>query len=497
MFWLFDTNLKNVRKLMASGDLHAACEIARQSGCLAGFFAGKTGPRLLNLLVERANRFASKGDLQAAWQDLNDAVSVAGAENWDRLAREQTRLIEATVANAEENLLQGEFGDASKAIRNLRSRRIADRRIDAIERICNLAQEARVLAEAGRWRDSTARLQMARELRPDLAFFDARIRANEQQEAVVRNLTNQLCTALTVSDWNGVRECSGKILQVAPRCQVALDARERCDSHYSGTSESKHMISGEETPVSSGDTVYRVDDRDTRPNFFSSRRPLPAADEADEERAPETFPESAPVGPRSFMLWIDGVGGFLVCTRQQVTIGRSGSNSEADIPIHADIRRKQLAIRRVGDGFVALPIDSKGEITATSGRPGILRDGQLLDLGAGLVLKMHQPLSLGNSLRIDVVSRHRTDPWADSILLLGNAILLGNSPRHHVQSPKLADEFMIFRRGSEIFLRLPGVHELDGEFHEGDIPVERNCRIVSDNFSATVEIIGSADTNHV
>jgi hypothetical protein len=494
MFWLFDKNLRDVRKLMALGELHSACDIALQTGCLSGFFAGRTGARLVNLLVDRANKALSQGDVHAAWQDLNDAVSVSRAPDRDRLAREQTRLIEATIASAEESLTRGQFGEAARAIRNFRTRRIADRRSDVIERICNLAQEAKVLAEAGRWRDSSARLELAGELRPDLTFLESRIRANEQEEAVVRNLTNQLCTALTASDWQGVRECSGKILQVAPRCQVALDARERCDSHYSGGDDQKHVIASDDTPASSGDTVYGVNDRDTRPNFFSSRRPLPGPEEIHDGPAPELSANPAVAAPGAFMLWIDGVGGFLVCTRQQVTIGRSGSNSEADIPIHADIRRKQLAIRRLGEGFVALPLDKDGEIAANNTRPGLLRHGQRLDLGAGLVLQIHQPLSLGNSLRIEVVSRHRTDPWADSILLLGNALLLGNTPRSHVQSPKLIDEFMIFRRGPAIFLRLPGVHELDGEYHEGDIPVEKNFRVVSDNFSATVEIIGSTDS---
>src|ERR1700730_3640884 len=40
-----------------------------------------------------------------------------------------------------------------------------------------------------------------------------------------------------------------------------------------------------------------------------------------------------------YLLWIDGVGGFLVCLSHRVTLGQANPESIVDIPLLADISR--------------------------------------------------------------------------------------------------------------------------------------------------------------
>ena len=50
-----------------------------------------------------------------------------------------------------------------------------------------------------------------------------------------------------------------------------------------------------------------------------------------------------------FMLWVDAVGGFLVCGADQVRIGQPVHCSSVDIPILGDISSRHASIRRDGE----------------------------------------------------------------------------------------------------------------------------------------------------
>lgn len=49
-------------------------------------------------------------------------------------------------------------------------------------------------------------------------------------------------------------------------------------------------------------------------------------------------------GPR-FLLWVDGVGGYLVCLADEVVIGQAIPHGGADVPIQGDLSRLHATIR--------------------------------------------------------------------------------------------------------------------------------------------------------
>jgi hypothetical protein len=414
-------------------------------------------------------------------------VEIHPQEDLDRLARHQSQLIDATVLQAEACLQKGQPGGAIRLMEILSRRKIPDRRVDEITSVCALVENARSLAACGRWGESTQLLRRARDLRPDLELVASRIEANQQEERDVSRLTHELREALQLSDWDSVQEVSGKILQIAPNYQIAVDARRRYQSHYARSQEKpadrKHII--DDSRIKKADTVHIAGDRETTRSSTSARRTLGSAD-----------PEPVPVDPgldpcplRSFMLWVDGVGGYLVCTRPQVVIGRAVEQSEVDIPIQADIRRRHLRIKRSANGYLAEPLDSDRANPVSRVKTSVLADGEELDLGGGVVARFSMPHPLGCSARIDLTSRHRTDPWSDAILLLGDALMIGPFDSHHVRSPRLAGELLLFRRGSEIVLRAPGEYERDGRPGSGDITVDRNLSIVGNGYSVSLEMV--------
>src|SRR5690606_16413570 len=66
--------------------------------------------------------------------------------------------------------------------------------------------------------------------------------------------------------------------------------------------------------------------------------------------APRT-PNPAPRMSR-FLLWIDSVGGYLVCRGDEVTLGQAVPESGVEVPILADISRRHATIRRDGEGYL-------------------------------------------------------------------------------------------------------------------------------------------------
>src|SRR5256885_923831 len=56
-------------------------------------------------------------------------------------------------------------------------------------------------------------------------------------------------------------------------------------------------------------------------------------------------------GADAWILWVDGVGGFLVCTQDSVTLGQAYAEPPADVPLLADVSRRHAVLRRDGEGY--------------------------------------------------------------------------------------------------------------------------------------------------
>ena len=65
--------------------------------------------------------------------------------------------------------------------------------------------------------------------------------------------------------------------------------------------------------------------------------------------------EEAPPRPapdQRFLLWIDGVGGYLVCLGNHVTLGQATPDAYVDIPLFADVSRIHASLTRDTEGYV-------------------------------------------------------------------------------------------------------------------------------------------------
>lgn len=202
-----------------------------------------------------------------------------------------------------------------------------------------------------------------------------------------------------------------------------------------------------------------------------------------EDRTDVAFP---PLGKR-LMLWIDGVGGFLVCLDQQVTIGQAVADRQADVPIVADLSRRHVTLQRHAEGYLLVPHAA----TRVDGRvvesARVLEDGDLLQLGSSVEFRFRQPSPLSQSARLELLSPHRPDPAADGVLLMAHTCVLGPSAQSHVVCRGWSQQLVLLQTERKIGCQVPGPVEVDGRRTSGRIDLTDRSRVCGEDFCFSLE----------
>lgn len=180
------------------------------------------------------------------------------------------------------------------------------------------------------------------------------------------------------------------------------------------------------------------------------------------------------------MLWIDGVGGYLICLSDEIMLGQpnlsSSTNSTApsgdantisNISLLADLSKRHIGIRREAGGYLLLPHGS----TKINGReveiPTRLDDGAEITLRDSVQLRFTRPHALSSTALLTVVSDHRTDPAADGIVLMAESCVLGPKSHSHLRCPRWEDEVILFRSSQGLLLRSTSGRSTSGRSTSG------------------------------
>ena len=218
-------------------------------------------------------------------------------------------------------------------------------------------------------------------------------------------------------------------------------------------------------------------------------------------------PAAAGTGGQRFVLWIDAVGGFLVCMADRVVVGQSSPDHSADsetasqsaanerrhdertdVPILGDLSRRHAVIRRDAEGYWVEPLHETRLDGRTLGQPTTLDDGRMIELG-GVRLRFRRPHPLSATARLEPVSYHRTQPATDGVLLMADTCILSREPSSHVEMPDLDGQIVLFRQGNGLACSAPGNLEIDGMLHSRRGPIRPGSRVVGENFSFTLEAV--------
>jgi hypothetical protein len=167
------------------------------------------------------------------------------------------------------------------------------------------------------------------------------------------------------------------------------------------------------------------------------------------------------------LLWIDGVGCWMVFPGGQVTIGGpvepGSSQAAADLCVLANLRRLHATIERSGESYRLSSVDA--------GEPTFLRDGSEINLGGRFKMHFRVPSVLSQTAVLSpageawprMFTAGRTPASVDGIVLMDEVCLLGAGNDAHVPCRDWDQTVILFRRQGQLWCRSQGEIEVDGE----------------------------------
>jgi hypothetical protein len=414
MFGFVWLTIRQAREALKQGRLEEAHRLLTQPAlgdhrAISGLLA-----QLVRGYVERGERQLKQEDGEGAWRDLLQAEQLQTTEkSVDRLRQ---ALIRLGLAEVRALLHAGEIRRADEAIARLRERRVRSPELPVLEEATRDWLQARELADRGEFAlalDAVERVRRRLLERP--ALLDRFAADLEQHRKVFPGLLVRLHEAANTGHWREVVELGEQVLALAPQHTEARKARTRAWKAVE--------------PV-------------------TIALPGPAASTNGATLPCDSLP------PR-FLLWIDGVGGYLVCLGSRVTFGQAIHDGHVDIPLVADVSRLHASLTRDPEGYVleaVRPIQVNGREATRA----LLQPSDRITLGASCQLQFHLPVPISTTARLDLVSGHRLPLSVDAILLMADTLVLGEGPQVHVHVPDLQQPLVLFRQKDTLGIRHSG-----------------------------------------
>ncbi|HUE71638.1 MAG TPA: FHA domain-containing protein [Pirellulaceae bacterium] len=411
-------------------------------------------------MAQRAAETAKGGDFEAAWKELAEAKRLTGQTATFTLA--QQKVAEAALGQVVLLLKAGDYEGSLVYLDRLSRRDLPAASTARMREVIRRLDSARKLASRGKFGEADEQLSAALALRRDLEFIETQREQVRFRGERSRQLQEALHRALATPDYSEALKLADQLLELAPENRVARDARRRAWAQVGAKVGESHNLSETQhwpAAIASGKAATE------QPHDEKRRQPR-------------------------FMLWIDAVGGYLVCLNSQVVIGQAHPGTRVEVPLQADISRRHAMIRREGEGYVVQPLGGSVKIDGKPiDGPALLSDGDELELGDGVRLRFRRPHVLSSSARLDILSRHRTQPFVDGVILMAESCVLGPKWQNHVVCRDWTGDVVLYRNDDKLFCRAMESLEIDGKLHDGRGKLGPNSRVVGSDFSLSLELL--------
>lgn len=456
IFQSWRLRLREVEAAVQLGRLDEALHMLTHSGLLEYLPAKRIAEKLALRLAERARRRAKSRDDAGGWKDLEAAVALADVPACDVARR---CLVEAALEETEALTRRGHLHDAAAQLDRLEKHALNHPRVQTLRQLVRCLQSARNLSRRGKFGDAEAHLNVALGLRPEMVELQQLREDCRVQSRRLGELSEKLYRAMSEPNHQEALSYADQLLVLAPELRLAQEARKRA----------WHQVGARLDSPSVGST--HVWGRSTA------------------EAVPEA--NNAPRKPR-FLLWVDGVGGYLVCLGDEVLLGQAAPGNLVDIPILGDLSRKHAKVHRSGEGYLIEPVHGvRVNNKAIEGTTNLC-DGDELELGTGVRFRFRRPHALSASARLDPISRHRTQPYADGVLLMAESCVLGPKWTNHVVCRDWSSDVVLFQTDGELYCQAGASLEIDGRLcdgggRDGRGRLEANSRVIGTDFSLSLE----------
>jgi hypothetical protein len=470
--------LKQAEEAARLGRFDEALALASRAEVADHLQAVQLRGKLALELIARAGRRGESDDLDGAIADLRVAETLGAPP--DALAAARLSLADRVAVEVRLDLDAGEPGRVVERVEELARHKIGG---PALRR-------TREVADAWRLAAGT----MAQK-----ALEAARRELEAKQKAAAPRV-EALYAALAQGRWAETLAAAEALLELVPEHPSARQARTRAWQQIAGIAPATATIPGRGArtvpagfnlgfdlaapaapvaPVPTGEPAAAIRYLDP---------PRAGAPVAPPARA---LAQAGSPGPRGrFLLWVDTVGGYLVCLDNEIILGRAGPDSPADVPLLGDLSRHHATIVRDGDAYLVRAVKP----TFVNGRQvesAPLKQGDVIRLGSTVELEFRQPSAVSATARLDVVSRHRLPLAVDGVILMGETCIVGSGRQAHIPAPGLPHPVVLYRQGGNLACRASGAFEVDGHPCASRAPITLQSSVLGAGFSFSLEPLGS------
>jgi hypothetical protein len=443
MFGFTWLTLNQIREAIKHGRLEEAAQLLQSPAIRQHRQAGELIKQLARAFVEQGERALAQEETERAWDCLQSAQRLGLADKaYDKLRRD---LISFEMAQLRALLSAGELSRADALRLQLRGREVRSPELLILEEGLQAWLRAVEWADQGEFTLALEALERTRKLLGVNQHLEAQALHWAEARAALPELLACLQQAASCERWAEVVERAEEVLALAPHHAEARALRARA---WRCTEPSTHSLATS-SDVSVADTLRH----------------------------------EAP-GPR-FFLWIDGVGGYLVCLSPHLTLGQAGPQSRVDIPLIADLSRLHLSIHRDAEGYsldAIRPVLVNGNSVSRSP----LQDNDVLTLGRGCRLRFRLPVVGNNTARLDILSGHRLPAGLDGVVCMAETVLLSDS-QGHVALESGGETAILFRHKEGLGLRYEHPFQLNGQREQGRVLLPAKAVVIAEQFSFAIE----------
>lgn len=198
--------------------------------------------------------------------------------------------------------------------------------------------------------------------------------------------------------------------------------------------------------------------------------------------------EGAEAGSSSAqLLWVDGVGTYLILPSERVTIGRQGSSARPDIALTADIAGAHAEIIRTGGDYFVVAGQGEVTIDRRNTQRRLLESGNVIGLGRRSRLEFRLPTSLSTSAVLHLRGGLRLEGNVHHVILLDEHFLMGADDASHVKARGASAPLVIRRREGQLVCRAKEEIRVDGRGvgTEAALPLDAPIQVQDLSFTLT------------
>ena len=429
--------------------------------------------------LTRAERHLRGDDAESAWRELVAAEGLNTSEETAvRLRQTLTRL---GLAQCRAALEAGQPLQVAETIARLRDRRAGGPEVDVLDDAAQGWLLASDQADRGEFTLAEATLDRVRRrldpaLTTGLGQFAAGLtdRGERFRTAIAR-----LNEAAEDRNWSAVVRWADDVTAAAP------DHREVRALRAKAWTALYPDDAGQVVPLVR--SVSPDLETDTTLTYPGSPTPRPSSHPGPTSSV--SLP-GTPGLPRRFLLWVDGVGGYLVCLDKRVTFGQATADGPVDVPLFADVSRMHAEVTRDTEGYVV----ESGRDIQVNGKPAKrspLAPGDRVTLGATCQFQFQQPVGISPTVRLELMSGQRFPLAVDGVILMAESLILGPGERVHVRIPWVKSNVILYRTADGLGVRYDLPFTVDGRPAEGGrSPLPVPGAVIADAFGFAIEAVG-------